>query len=138
MTTSMITGSQSLSDLHASLRRIESRLRLREAVGLAPISSGLALGTAFVLTLLSRLTDRVSLPVVLIADGGLVLAAIATSTLYALLRRRDPMQTARRADALLGLDERLATALESAQAHDISPTDRETLREIQLQDAAGH
>jgi hypothetical protein len=125
-----------VADLHASLRRIEARLRLREALRLAPVAVALGLGAAMMLALVSRFSERLSVPVALVSAAIFPLAALVASTLYALLRPRDPMQTARRADALLGMDERLATALESAQKHDISLADGEMLREIQLQDAA--
>src|SRR5688500_4976487 len=96
-----------VADLRASLRRIEARLRLREALALASIAAALGLGAALVPALVSRFSEKLSLPVVLASAVILPRAALTISTLYALLRPRDPMHTARRADALLGMDERL-------------------------------
>jgi hypothetical protein len=103
---------------------------------MAPLWAALGLGAALCLALVSRFSENVPLWLVLAGVVVLPLAALLAGTLYSLTRRRDEMATAIRADALLGLDERLATALESSRKpRDISLTDRETLTEAQLDDA---
>ena len=93
------------------------------------------MSAALLLALVSRFSPGLPLWLVLAGVFVLPFAALLTGTLYAFLRRRDEMETAIRADALLGLDERLATALESSRkARDISLTDSETLTEAQLDD----
>lgn len=125
-----------LAELRAALRPIEARLRLREAAALAPTSWALGLGAALALAAASRFSERITPANVLSFGLVLVCSALLTTTLYALLRRRDPLATARSADSLLGLDERLATAWEWAERErDISLIAMDTLREIQRQDA---
>jgi hypothetical protein len=122
--------------LHAVLLNLQMRLRVQEAATIAPTSGALGLGASMLLAGIWRLTDMVRLEMLFLISFGLVLAAVATSTLYALLRPRDLMYTARRADSMLSLDERLSTALEDETRPHDNPTREETaLREAQLDDA---
>ena len=73
--------------------------------------------------------------VALVAVGGLlVLAALLTVIGYAMLRPRDLMSTARRADTLLSLDERLSTA--AVQRMLTGEADLTRLRRAELVDKA--
>lgn len=125
-----------LTRLHAVLLDLQMRLRAQEAVSLAPLSGALGMASCLLLAGVWRVTGMTSLEVLLLISMGLLLAAVATSSLYALVRPRDLMRTARRADSLLSLDERLSTALEDEfRPHVNSPREEVTLREAQLDDA---
>ncbi|HKP51813.1 MAG TPA: hypothetical protein VJ183_04085 [Chloroflexia bacterium] len=125
-----------LGHLHATLRSAQVRLRLREAVRLIPIAGALGVGATLALALIWRLRDELSLLTLLGVGSLLVCAAILTTFLYAWLRPRDQMHTARMADHLLSLDERLATALEASTKMPENPTPVQLeLRSAQLDDA---
>ncbi len=122
--------------LHAVLLRLQMRLRAQEAAAFAPLSSALGMASCLLLAGIWRITDMVRVEVLLFICLVFVLAAVATSSLYALLRPRDLMHTARRADSILSLDERLSTALEDeTRPHYNSMREETTLREAQLDDA---
>src|SRR5512138_3231067 len=87
-----------LAMLRLHLARVQRRYRLREAVTLAPWAVATALGFTALLSALWRVTEWTSPAVVLAVGAGLVAAAVATVLAYALLRPRDLMATARRAD----------------------------------------
>src|SRR5687767_6376186 len=125
-----------LARLHAVLLGLQMRLRAQEAASLAPLSAALGITASLLLGSVWRISEMVALEALLLISLGLVLAALTTTTLYALLRPRDLMHTARRADSLLSLDERLSTALEDETRPHANPTREEiTLREAQLDDA---
>ncbi|MEO6457764.1 MAG: hypothetical protein ABIO92_05765 [Chloroflexia bacterium] len=125
-----------LSRLHEVLLGLQMRLRAQQAASLAPLSGALGMATCLLLAGVWRITGMISLGVLVLISIGFLLAALATSSLYALLRPRDLMHTARRADSLLSLDERLSTALEDEIKPSVNPTREEsTLREAQLDDA---
>src|ERR1051325_3578359 len=92
------------------LKQVQARLRLQEAVSLLPTAVALALASALLLTIIGRFQPLLTWPVILASGSTLVLAALLTIATYAFLRPRDLMATARRADRLLSLDERLSTA----------------------------
>src|SRR3954447_1611875 len=94
------------------VERVKMRLRMREAVSLAPIAACAGLVAALVLVIAGRFRPLLGWPGLLAVGAGLVVAALLVATAYALLRPRDLMATARRADRILSLDERLSTALE--------------------------
>src|SRR5689334_22270552 len=101
--------------LLVGLRRIEQRLRLAEAVGLAPWALSLGLAVAVGLALLARAQPLASWPELLVADAGIVLGLLLAVGAWAGLRRRGRLDTARRGDAALDLDERLSTAVETRE-----------------------
>src|SRR5437868_6261307 len=118
------------------VERVQMRLRLREAVSLAPVAVSLGLGATLLMVVAARLRPLLTWLDLLVLGGALVLAALLTVAAYALLRPRDLMATARRADLLLSLDERLSTALEDSQRAWPHPTPEQTaLLEAQLDDA---
>ncbi len=125
-----------LSRLHGLLQHAQARLRMQEAASLAPWAAGLGLAAGALLAGIDRFAHLMPLDVLLATGAGLVLAALLTALLYALLRSRDLMLTARQADHLLSMDERLSTALEDASSPPTNPTPEQTdLREAQLDDA---
>jgi hypothetical protein len=130
---------QRYNDLRATLARLQGRFRGQEAAQFAPIAACLGLGASAVLAVAWRLEPRLSLPSLLLACAGLVAAALLASTLYTLVRPRDLLATARHADHLLLLDERLSTALEAA-GHPPAKASREqvVLWDAQLDDALSH
>src|SRR5690348_12981749 len=112
---------------------VERRLRRQDAVQGAPLAVGVALALATVLAVAARLTPI--LPPVEAAGVAalLLIVAVCARTGYALLRARPRLGVARRADALLVLDEKVATAVE---AHDRPrPGEAPMLRAAQLADA---
>src|SRR5215210_2154704 len=110
-----------LRQLYTVLNRVQTRLRMQEAISFAPLAMTLGLGAALLLTLVWRFDRMMPLWAVLGVGAGLVLAATLTTFLYARLKRRDLMSTARQADRLLSLDERLSTALEDAARPPANP-----------------
>ena len=129
-----------LREICAALRRVQNRLRWREAFALMPKAMALGGGAGVVLVTAWRIEPGgqghmwLVLPFVL----GLMLAAVLTVTAYALLRPRSLMSTARRADRMLSLDERLTTALEDATRPLAGPDPtpgRLALLQAQLDDA---
>jgi hypothetical protein len=115
------------------LARVQARFRIMEAVRLVPIAAMLGVAAAMLLAVVWRFERMVPLAGLLLASAGLVVAAVLTVLLYALLRPHDLMHTALRADRALSLDERLSTALEDAVKP--APTNMQALREAQLGDA---
>src|SRR5437899_1096253 len=120
-----------MSRLRASISSVQARFRLREAVALAPVAVALALVAALLLAMMAWFADGLAAWVVVVAGVLFVVAALATVFLYAFLRPCDLMRTARSADRLLSLDERLATALEAATK---APEEISPLRDVQLDD----
>src|SRR5690348_4002912 len=86
---------------------VERRLRRQDAVQGAPLAVGVALALATVLAVAARLTPI--LPPVEVAGVAalLLIMTVGTRTGYALLRARPRLGMARRADALLALDEKV-------------------------------
>ena len=122
--------------LHALLGRVQGRLRMREAASRVPTALSLGLAASLVLAVLSRFMSRLSPVAVLEAAPVLLLSAVLVVIAHALFRPRDLMSTARRADLLLSLDERLSTALEDTGRVPADPTPALlALREAQLEDA---
>src|SRR5262245_46910266 len=118
------------------LRQVQVRLRVQEAVSLLPVAVSLALDAALLLTMIGRFRPVLTWPVLLASGGVFVLGALLTIAAYAFLRPRDLMATARRADRLLSLDERLSTALEDAQRPSPGLTpEQQALWQAQLDDA---
>lgn len=94
------------------LKKVEGRLRFQQAVRLLPygILAGGLIG--LVVAVYSRLTPSFTIEqVTLIALPALAIGIISV-LLYAFLRPRKLLQTARQADVALGLKERLSTAVE--------------------------
>ena len=104
-----------LVQIEAALEKVQSRLRLREVVSRLPLAVALGFAASILLGITDRFRPLITWPLLLASSLGLVLAAVAVVTAYALLRPRDLFATARRADRLLSLDERLSTALEDAR-----------------------
>ena len=137
-----------LMRLRAILQDMQNRLRWQEAVSLLPASVALGLAATTLLALMWRINPWAPIPIqILLAVGAglLVPGAAITSTLYALLRPRSLAATARRADRLLSLDERLSTALEDAvrlpanAGASAGPTPQQiALMHAQLDDALAH
>jgi hypothetical protein len=125
-----------LGQLHAILEGMQRRLRLREAARLLPVAVALGLGATLALAFVWRLKGDLSLITLLGVGVLLVGAAGLTAFLYAWLRPREVMHTARVADHLLSLDERLATALEAPNRLPEHPTASQLeLHSAQLDDA---
>lgn len=125
-----------LKQLHALLTRVEWRLRLREAARLAPWAVTVGLGVSILFTVLWRLVGQFSLLTLMSMSVGLVAAFLTAVLVYTMFRPRDLLATARHADRLLGLDERLSTALEDANKPPAQPTSGLlALRDAQLDDA---
>jgi hypothetical protein len=122
-----------LRQLRDVLARVQARFRLIEAVRLVPIAGTLGVGAALALAVVWRFEKMLPLAGLLVSGAGLVMSALLTVLLYAMLRRRDLMHTALRADRALSLDERLSTALEDATRP--ARADMHTLRDAQLDDA---
>jgi hypothetical protein len=136
MTTTTHAPDPRLHQLHAILRRVQSRLRIQEATLLIPLAAALGLGASVLLAVIWRVTPMMPLPALLATGAGLVVAASLTALIYTLVRPRDLMSTARKADLLLSLDERLSTALEDAAKPPANPSQAlAVLREAQLDDA---
>ena len=102
-----------VAQLRQRLGYVENRMRRQEAVSLSPLAVCLALGATVLLAMLARFKYLMEWPELFGAGALLIFAALITVALYAMLRPRDLMSTARRADRLLNLDERLSTALET-------------------------
>src|SRR4051794_24821458 len=111
-----------LRQVRALLRRVERRFRLQEIASLVPVALALSLAAIVVSAGLRRFSGALSLNTFLFAGAGLVVFALIIVAVYALLKPRDLLSTARRADLLLGLDERLSTALEDAATPPARPT----------------
>lgn len=125
-----------LGQLRAVLGEVEGRLRLREAARLMPVAVALGIGASVALAVVWRLKGELSPFILVGAAVSLVCVAALTLFLYAWLRPRDAMHTARMADHLLSLDERLATALEAPARLPENPTDTQLeLHSAQLDDA---
>ncbi len=133
--------------LRAILKGMQNRLRWQEAVSLLPASAALGLAATTLLALMWRINPWSPIQILLAVGAGLLVPGAAiTSTLYALLRPRSLMATARRADRLLSLDERLSTALEDAfrlpttgASASAGPTPQQVaLMHAQLDDALAH
>jgi hypothetical protein len=125
-----------LGQLHSILGSVQRRLRLREAARLLPMAVALGMGASVALAVGWRLKGNLSLVTLLSVVLLLVGAAVLTTFLYAWLRPREVMHTARVADHLLSLDERLATALEAPSRLPVHPNAVQLeLRSAQLDDA---
>jgi hypothetical protein len=125
-----------ITQLRRTLARVQVRLRLQEAAALAPTAVALALAATLLLAVAGRFRPTLDWPLLLAAGAGALVVALLIVGFYALLRPRDIMQTARRADRLLSLDERLSTALEDAQRPFPNPSPEQTaLWDAQLEDA---
>ncbi|HEX8600309.1 MAG TPA: hypothetical protein VF952_17545, partial [Chloroflexia bacterium] len=122
-----------LRQLQGVLARVQARFRLIEAARLVPVAAMLGVAAAVVLAVVWRFERMLPLISLLLVGAGLVVSAVLTALLYALLRPRDMMHTALRADRALSLDERLSTALEDAIKP--APANMQALREAQLDDA---
>ncbi|HEY0071127.1 MAG TPA: hypothetical protein VGE04_14265 [Chloroflexia bacterium] len=122
-----------LRQLRDVLARVQARFRLIEAVRLVPIAATLGVGAALALAVVWRFEKMLPLAGLLVSGAALVASALLTVLLYAMLRRRDLMHTALRADRALSLDERLSTALEDATRP--ARAGMQTLRDAQLDDA---
>jgi hypothetical protein len=130
------TPDERLGQLHIVLGGVQRRLRLREATRLLPVAVALGLGATLALAFVWRLKGDLS--ALLLMSVGVLLVGVAglTAFLYAWLRPRDALQTARLADHLLSLDERLATALEAPTRLPEHPTASQLeLHSAQLDDA---
>ncbi|HET6261753.1 MAG TPA: hypothetical protein VFG99_05890, partial [Chloroflexia bacterium] len=134
-TTTTQAADPRLHQLQAILRRVQSRLRIQEATSLLPIAAALGLGASVLLAIIWRITPMMPLPALLATGVALIAAASLTALIYTLVRPRDLMSTARKADLLLSLDERLSTALEDAAKPPSNSSHALTvLREAQLDD----
>ncbi len=122
-----------LGQLRKVLQRVQARFRLQEALWLAPPAVALGLSASAVVAIVWRFTRGFTWLDTGVLAAGFILAALLTVLLFALLRPRNLLATARRADRLLSLDERLSTALEAGMripANGASP-----IWEAQLDDA---
>ncbi|MBF6612642.1 MAG: hypothetical protein IVW55_05880 [Chloroflexi bacterium] len=108
-------GDPRLEQLRDVLQRVQARFRLQEALWLALPAVALGLGASAVVAVVWRFTRGFVWLDTALLIAGFTLAALLTVSLFALLRPRDLLATARRADRLLALDERLSTALEAAK-----------------------
>ncbi len=99
----------------AGLRRIEQRLRLAEAARLAPLALSLGLVGAVALALVARVQPIAPWPDLLAVDAGTVAALLLAVGIWAWVRRRGRLDTARQGDRVLDLDERLSTAVETRE-----------------------
>jgi hypothetical protein len=125
-----------LKQLHAQLKRVEMRLRLQDGVGLFPWVVTVAASTFVVLEALRRFWGALDLNTLVIAGLGLLVASLAGTALYSLLKPRELFSTARHADRALRLDERLSTAVEDAAQPPAKLTSASiALRDAQLDDA---
>src|SRR5438045_3019165 len=118
----LLASDPRLQQVLALLRRVERRFRLQEAASLLPWAITVAAGAVVLLAALHRFWTGLSLDLFLLASVGLVAASLLCVALYALFRPRDLLLTARKADRLLGLDERLSKALEDAASTPARPT----------------
>ena len=103
---------------------MQARLRLQEAASLAPWAVSLGMAASLVLVVAARLRPLLEPTALLVASVAFVVAAVLVVSAYAMLRPRDLLATARRADLVLSLDERLSTALEDAQRDWPNPVNR--------------
>ncbi len=125
-----------LEQLHALLKRVETRLRLQDGVGLFPWVIAVAASIFVVLEALRRFWGALDLNTLAIAGLGLLVVSLAGTALYSVLKPRDLLSTARHADRALRLDERLSTAIEDAAQPSAKPTSASiALRDAQLDDA---
>ena len=125
-----------LGELRVILKAVEKRFRGREAVRFMPVALALGVVASIVLALVWRLRDELSLAGLAGAGLLLITASMLAAFLYAWLRPRDLMHTARLADHLLSLDERLATALEaSTRLPENATVVQLELRAAQMEDA---
>ena len=98
--------------LFEQVKRVEGRMRRQEAVRNLPVAvlAGGVIG--LVVAIASRITPIFTTMQVLLLTLGAVLVLVAASLGYSLLRPRQILDTARRTDRLLGLKERISTAIE--------------------------
>src|SRR4051812_45287344 len=94
----------------AGLALVERRLRLQEAARLAPWAAAVALALGVALGVVGRFWPLFDWPLLLLLDAGLMVVALLAVYVYAWLRPRKRLATARRGDEALDLEERLATA----------------------------
>ncbi len=133
--TESVAENLQLRRLDTVLRAAEVRFKLREAAWYVPISAALGLLATLVIALAWRLKGDLPLLILLCVGVLGVVLAILTTSLYAFLHPRDHLQTARRADHFLALDERLATALEASnRATELTNPAQEEMRRAQLDD----
>ncbi|MDQ6694614.1 MAG: hypothetical protein M3014_09375, partial [Chloroflexota bacterium] len=111
---------------------MQYRFRWVDGIALLPVGLACGLGLAVIGGVAWRFSPEISLPTLLVLCFGLVVLASLAVLLYVLLKPGDLPSSARRADSLLGLDDRLSTALEA----DAMPYD--LLRQAQLSDAVEH
>src|SRR5579859_6040965 len=128
------TSAPAYTTLLRGLAVVERRMRLEEAVQGAPWAAAGGLGLALGLALAARVTPLLPPAEVALSAAGLVLAGIALRATVAALRRRPRLVVARRADAVLALDEKVATAvaLQTHHPSGVSPF----LQTAQVADAA--
>src|SRR5262245_52734552 len=98
--------------LLADLRRVDRRLRSQEAVQGTPLAVAGALGLATGLALAGRITPLLPPEQVAGVAAILVLLAVAGWAGVAFVRRRTRLALARRADRVLNLSEKVATAVD--------------------------
>ncbi len=100
------------------IRQLEGRLRMQEAVRLLPF--GIIVGglVGLAIAIYSRLTPSLTVEQVTLAAVVAVGLGVAGVLLYAFVRRRKLIKTARQIDLALGLHERLSTAVEGYQSPD--------------------
>ncbi|MGI8589317.1 MAG: hypothetical protein ACR2M0_16780 [Chloroflexia bacterium] len=129
---SAIRNPQSYNGLLRSLSAVERRLRLVEAVRGLPTALAVGLALAVVPALAARAGPLLPPEGVALLALALVGLALLVRAGVAFARPRPPIATARQADALLGLDEKVATAV---ALHESLPTRRPELLAAQLTDA---
>lgn len=127
-------GSGDLRRIRETLRAWDRRLRMQQTVMWLPRGLGVGLALGVLLVAAARIwpllpRDRLVLAVLALSLAGALLAALGVW-----LWRRTPLETARRFDHLLGLKERLSTALELAGGE--LPVESAALAATQQADAA--
>ena len=94
------------------LKRFEFRMRIQEMVRILPFAFLIGGGTSLAVALYSRVIPSFTVEQALIIAESTLLIFLVSSICYALFRPRTILDTAKRADRMLGLKERTSTALE--------------------------
>jgi hypothetical protein len=107
-----IVTTNDYQNLTKGVKRVEGRMRLQEAVGNLPLTISVGLIVSLIVAIVSRLTPIFTTQQVLLTTGGAIVICISANLAYAFFRRRRLLDTARRTDRILGLKERISTAIE--------------------------
>ncbi|GAB4477912.1 MAG: hypothetical protein Kow00124_21630 [Anaerolineae bacterium] len=116
--------------LRGALRRWDAHLRTRQSVLWLPRGLLIGLVLAVLLAGAARLRPLLPRDQLLLAAGLLALAGAVITLLIIWMRRRHPLELARRFDHLFGLKERVSAALQIAGG--VIPAGSQTLAQAQL------